>query len=102
MTHDEEFEEARRLAEEMASEVDGQEFDDDDEEDEEDEPTRAEAFEVMTPTQFNAHRLEAWEMAYTALHNKDGRERNWGDDYKVDPSDVLILARFIEGDDLGD
>lgn len=74
----------------------------DDDEEEDDEPSRAEAYDVMTPTQFNAHRLEAWEMAYTALTKKDGSERNWGDDYKVDPSDVLILARFIEGDDLGD
>lgn len=101
-TYDEEFEEARRLAEEMASEVEGPEFDDDEEDDEDDEPSRSEAFEVMTPTQFNEHRLEAWEMAYMKLHFKDGKPRVWGDDYAVDPSDVLILMRAIEGDDLGD
>lgn len=75
---------------------------DEGEEDDDDERPRGEALEVMTPTQFNAHRLEAWEMAYAALTRKDGNPRDWGDDYKVDPSDVLILARFIEGDDLGE
>lgn len=113
---DEEFERAEQIARDMAAlgvpcscthvhlpDDEEDEGDDEGEEDEEDdEPSRSTAFDVMTPTQFNAHRLEAWEMAYTALHRKDGNERSWGDDYKVDPSDVLILARFIEGDDLGD
>jgi hypothetical protein len=97
MTDD--FEDARRLAEEMAAEVDGQEFDDDSDDDEE--PSRAEAFEVMTPTQFNAHRLEAWEMAYVALTKQNGKEREWGD-YEIDAADVLLLARFLEGDELSE
>lgn len=101
MATDEEFEEARRLAREMADDVEDEEYDDE-EEDDEDGPSRSEAFEVMTPTQFNEHRLEAWEMAYVKLHFKDGKERYWGDGYAVDPSDVLILMRAIEGDDLGD
>jgi hypothetical protein len=76
---------------------DSDDEEEDEESDDDDEPSRSEAFEVMTPTQFNAHRLEAWQMAHSEL-----TKHNWGDDYKVDPSDVLILARFIEGDDLGD
>lgn len=62
--------------------------------DDEEGPSRNQAFEIMTPTQFNAHRLDAWEMAHSKLS-----QCKWGE-YEVDPSDVLILARFLEGDEL--
>jgi hypothetical protein len=97
-------EQARKLvrhADEEAEYAEAFEGTDDDEDEEEDERPRSEVFEVMTPTEFNEHRLEAWEMAYMKLHFKDGKPRDWGD-YTIDPADVLLLMRAIEGDELGD
>ena len=99
--HEDAFQEAARVARELAQRKSECTCSTDEEEEEDEEesegPSRTEAFEVMTPTQFNAHRLDAWQMAHAEL-----TKHNWGADYNVDPADVLILARFIEGDDLGD
>lgn len=99
---EDEFDAAARRARELilARAEEDDEFEEEEEEESEEDsdgPSRTEAFEVMTPTQFNAHRLDAWQMAHAEL-----TKHNWGADYNVDPADVLILARFIEGDDLGD
>lgn len=75
---------------------------DSDDDDDDSEVTRGEMFDVMSPTEFNAHRLDAWKMAYSALVGE-----SWGgpgdeEKYFIDPADVLLLARFIEGDELNE
>lgn len=44
---------------------------------------------------FRAERLDFWESAKNALMDKDA---GWGDEYNVDPQDVLALAMFLSGD----
>lgn len=56
----------------------------------------------MSPAEFLAHRLDVWDFAYERLLGGPTAPRsapNWGD-YVVDPADVLILARFLDADDV--
>lgn len=55
--------------------------------------------------QFTAERLDIWLMAYRALSNKDvtysdgnAVEIYWGNQYEIDPSDVLSLCLFLSGE----
>lgn len=48
---------------------------------------------ILSTDEFRAHRVDALEIAWGFLKGKD-----WGD-YTVDAADVLVYARFIEGDE---
>lgn len=66
-----------------------EESEDETEDDDDDDGDRV----IITSDEFRAHRLDAWEIAFARLFSKDWKG------YEVDAADVLILARFIEGDE---
>lgn len=74
-------------------------YDEDEREQEDDENTVA----SLGSAEFMAHRLDVWERARDRLFgvkgNSDIPRPEWGE-YSIDPADVLILARFLDGDDI--
>jgi hypothetical protein len=56
----------------------------------------------MTPAEFLAHRLDVWDFARDRLLGGPTCAQpapKFGD-YQVDPADILILAAYLDGDNL--